>query len=63
MWHPSQQFETEPNGSIIFTVHIADLDEIERWLIGFGSETWVLQPQELRKSIVDKCQALTKRSQ
>jgi proteasome accessory factor B len=47
-WHPSQKIETEQDGSIILTLHVADLDEAKRWLIGFGAEAEVLQPRELR---------------
>jgi predicted DNA-binding transcriptional regulator YafY len=50
-WHPSQQIETEPDGSIILTLKIADLDEVKRWLIGFGAEAEALKPQELRDAI------------
>ncbi|MGA2988803.1 MAG: WYL domain-containing protein [Terriglobia bacterium] len=41
-WHPSQKIETEPDGSIILTLKVADLGEVKFWLIGFGAEAEVL---------------------
>jgi proteasome accessory factor B len=60
-WHPSQKIETEPDGSIILTLQVADLWEVKRWLIGFGAEAEVLLPLELRKEIADECRTLVKR--
>ena len=62
-WHPSQQIETECDGSIILTLRIADLDEVKRWLIGFGAEAGVLEPEELRKDISSECAKLAGRAQ
>ena len=50
-WHPSQQIEAEPDGSIILTLQVADLGEVKFWLIGFGAEATVLSPIELAKEI------------
>lgn len=50
-WHPSQQIESERDGSIILTLKVGDLGEVKRWLIGFGAEAKVLLPDELREEI------------
>jgi predicted DNA-binding transcriptional regulator YafY len=55
-WHPSQQIETEDDGSIVLTMRVADLDEVKRWLIGFGAEATVLEPDELAGEIVQECE-------
>ena len=55
-WHPSQQIETEDDGSIVLTLRVADLDEVKRWLIGFGAEATVLEPDELAGEIVQECE-------
>jgi predicted DNA-binding transcriptional regulator YafY len=54
-WHPSQQIETKPDGSIILKLQIADLDEVKRWLIGFGADGVVLGPEALRAEIAREC--------
>jgi len=57
-WHPSQQIETETDGSMILTLHVADLDEVKRWLIGFGAEAKVLEPEVLKSEIAATCRAM-----
>jgi predicted DNA-binding transcriptional regulator YafY len=59
-WHPGQKIETEGDGSIILTLHVADLDEVKRWLIGFGAEAAVLTPEELQMEIADECRRMAK---
>lgn len=60
-WHPSQQIEMRDDGSVILTLHVADLGEVKRWLIGFGAEAQVLEPRELRTEIAAQCRALARR--
>ena len=59
-WHPSQKIETEPDGSIILTLQVADLGEVKFWLIGFGVEATVLSPIELAKEIGAEAESLAK---
>jgi proteasome accessory factor B len=60
-WHPSQHIESGPNGSIILTLKVGDLNEVSRWLIGFGAEAEVLCPGELRAQISNQCMKVSKR--
>jgi predicted DNA-binding transcriptional regulator YafY len=52
-WHPSQQIEGKPDGSIILTLRVGDLWEVKRWLIGFEADAVVLHPPELKEQIVE----------
>jgi len=61
-WHASQRIETEPDGSIILTLKVADLGEVKRWLIGFGAEAEILHPKELRNEIGQELQRAVTRS-
>jgi len=61
-WHPSQKIETEPDGSIILTLQVADLWEIKFWLIGFGAEAEVLTPAELGEEISRECREVANRN-
>jgi predicted DNA-binding transcriptional regulator YafY len=54
-WHPSQKIETAPDGGVILTLKVADLDEVKRWLIGFGPDAVVLEPEALRGEIAREC--------
>jgi len=60
-WHPSQKIETEPDGSIILTLRVADLGEVKFWLIGFGAEAEVLEPAELRDDVTAECLGVVQR--
>ncbi len=60
-WHPSQKIETEPDGSIILTLQVADLWEVKFWLIGFGAEAEVLEPAELRDDVTAECLGVVRR--
>lgn len=50
-WHPTQQLKTQPDGSAVLSLEIGDLEEVKRWLTGFGSAAVVLEPAELRQTI------------
>jgi len=59
-WHQSQKIEQQRDGSVVLTLHVADLDEVKRWLIGFGSEATVLVPGSLRDQISAEADRLLK---
>lgn len=42
IWHPSQKIEKQSDGSIVMTLHVADPDEVERWLFGFGDSAKII---------------------
>ena len=54
-WHPSQTIEKRANGSIDLSIRVANLWEVKRWLIGWGADACVLQPEDLRKEIREEC--------
>ena len=57
-WHASQRIETEADGGLVLTLKVADLDEVKRWLIGFGAESEVCEPEALRNSIAGECERI-----
>ena len=54
-WDPRNKLETEPDGSIILTLKVADLWEVKFWLFGFGAEADVLEPAALRDNVTAEC--------
>jgi proteasome accessory factor B len=46
-WHESQRIHTKRDGSIILEMDLAGLEEIERWILSWGSHVRVLAPAEL----------------
>jgi len=53
-WHPSQKLEHQPGGSLILRFRVNDLREVKRWIMAWGADCRVVEPEELRESIVDE---------
>jgi predicted DNA-binding transcriptional regulator YafY len=51
MWHESQRIRSLPDGSITLQLELGGLEEIERWVLGWGSHVRVLEPALLAKGI------------
>ena len=59
-WHPTQTIEERNDGSLILNMKVGALDAIKRWVMRYGSEAEVLEPQELREMIKYELQATGK---
>ncbi len=57
-WHESQTLEPQPDGSVILSLRVASLWEVKRWLIGWGAESEVLDPDDLRLDIAATAQQM-----
>ena len=51
VWHESQKVSNLPNGSLEITFQVAGLDEIKRWVLSFGPEAVVLEPEKLKEMV------------
>ncbi|MEJ2158346.1 MAG: transcriptional regulator [Desulfobacteraceae bacterium] len=60
MWHPTQTLTPASDGSIVFTAEVAGIDEIKRWIMGWGSAAQVLEPPALRTAIAKDAKAMLK---
>jgi predicted DNA-binding transcriptional regulator YafY len=49
--HPQESIEMVHPDEVLYRVTVSGLDEIQRWILGFGSEAVVVEPEELRESI------------
>ncbi len=47
-WHPSQRLHVEPDGALRFEVTVAGTIEIRLWILSWGDEVEVLEPDSLR---------------
>ena len=50
--HPGERQKKLPNGAIEYRVTLTSLEEIARWLLGFGGAAKVIDPPELRRRVV-----------
>ena len=58
-WHPSQEIKmlTETGSEIELTMHLKALQDISRWVMGFGAQAEVLAPEVLRKELAKELSA------
>mgnify|MGYP000927936309 FL=1 len=56
----ADKIETLGDGDILFVKEVSTLDEIKRWILGFGRSARVLEPAELRSDIKDEAKCLDK---
>ena len=49
--HPTQQVHAQTDGSVIFEATVSGIEEIAIWILGFGKEAEVLDPEELRAHV------------
>ncbi|NLB42501.1 MAG: WYL domain-containing protein, partial [Clostridiales bacterium] len=53
-WLPSQKIMALKNDSIIFKARVDGLDEIKKWVLGYGKLAKVIKPQELVEKVVEE---------
>jgi len=53
-WHPSQTIEEHPDGSLTLSMVTSGLNDLKRWVLGYGKGAKVLEPPELVKLV--KCE-------
>lgn len=49
--HPGEEIEDLDDHTIIYSATVRGVEEISRWLLGFGSEAVVIEPPELREQM------------
>ncbi|MBD3402085.1 WYL domain-containing protein [candidate division GN15 bacterium] len=58
--HPNECIEKVDQNRIRYRVTVRGIEEIQRWLLGFGAEVEVLAPPELRRSMIETARDLTR---
>lgn len=53
VWHPSQILNDLPGGSLQVDLTVTGLEDVKRWILGFGEHAEVLEPLRLRAEITD----------
>jgi proteasome accessory factor B len=57
-WHESQRFREAKDGSATLELELGGLEEIERWVLSWGSHVRVLEPDALVSRIEQEVQAV-----
>jgi proteasome accessory factor B len=53
-WHPSQSLEPQKDGSLLWRGQVAGMREIRIWILGWGADAEVIEPQGLRQEIAQE---------
>jgi proteasome accessory factor B len=51
LWHPSQETEDQPDGSLLWKATVAGTREIRIWIMGWGADAEILEPRALRDDV------------
>ena len=54
IWHPSQVFKKHKDGSLLMTMQVGGLCQVMSWVMGFGRQAEVLEPEHLRKAVAEE---------
>ncbi len=57
-WHESQIFREAKDGSAVLALELGNLQEIERWILGWGRHVQVLAPPELATRVRAEAQSI-----
>ena len=52
-WHPSQVWTELPGGGSHLRMRLSCLEEIEQWVLSWGTRATVIAPQELRERVAN----------
>ncbi len=53
-WHPTQQVEERPDGSLVLTMRLGSLDEVTDWVLGMGEHVCVEGPPALIERVTTR---------
>jgi proteasome accessory factor B len=57
-WHPSQKLSRQTDGSQVAEFDLSTTEKTKRWILSFGREAEVLDPEEVREAVVNKFESL-----
>ncbi|MBI4316849.1 MAG: WYL domain-containing protein [Chloroflexi bacterium] len=60
-WHRSQQVEWQPDGSLIFSLEVAIGPPFVGWILYYGADAVVLEPEWLAKEVRESAAAVVRR--
>ena len=51
VWHPKQKIVKRPGGRVELSLPVADIRDIESWVLSLGEFVRVLAPKDLRDAV------------
>lgn len=60
LWHPSQRFEPQPNGSVLLIMDVSGLKQVAHWILGYGADARVIEPARLREMLASTARKMAR---
>jgi predicted DNA-binding transcriptional regulator YafY len=60
-WHRTQELTELPKGTLRLRLRLNNIEEAEKWLLGYGAHATVVRPQALREKLRVAGEELAKR--
>lgn len=60
-WHISEELEILEDGSVLFNLYVDETGELKNWVIGFGRNAELIEPQQLREEIKQELAEMCKK--
>ncbi|BAU42496.1 helix-turn-helix transcriptional regulator [Leptolyngbya sp. O-77] len=57
-WHPTQEIQEHPDGSLTLRLVVRGLNDLKRWVLGYGKGAKVLEPPELVQLVRDEVEQM-----
>jgi len=54
IWHPSRETSSMKDGRLKMTLKVADTTELVGWILSFGSQVQVIQPEALKQKVKEE---------
>lgn len=61
VWHGSQKMQETGDGAVLFSAQVSGLEEMTRWVLGWGSMAEALKPEALRTRVTQELAAAAAR--
>jgi predicted DNA-binding transcriptional regulator YafY len=58
-WHKSQKLTELEDGGLILEIDVEGLDEVKRWVMRYGAEAEVIEPEVLREEILREIETMS----
>jgi predicted DNA-binding transcriptional regulator YafY len=57
-WHPTQEIQEHPDGSLTLCMTVRGLNDLKRWVLGYGCGATVKAPPELVQMVKEEIQSM-----
>lgn len=62
-WHLSQVIDEQTDGSLVLHLRVGGLQEVKRWVLGYGKEAIAQSPPELVKLLREETEAMARQNE